>query len=703
MKFKSRIVFLAVIAVSVCISAASQSSQTTQGSQAPKKPAASQSTQKLPAASAAASTGLNNADFDRSCKPCDDFDKFVNGGWVAANPIPGAYPSWGRMNALNDHNQDVLHEILEAASKTKSPDGTIEQKIGDFYAACMDTAKVDADGIHPLDDELGRIAKISDQASLLAEIARLQAMGARAAFAFGSTIDFKNSSEQTGDAVQGGIALPDRDYYTKTDDKSKQLQDAYVTHVQKMFQLAGDGDRSVAEAQTVMQMEKKFAEASMTRVERRDPNAQYHRMGPDELKALTPDIDWQSYFQDIGFAGIRVVNVNQPKFFQQLDASLKDSPIDDWKTYLRWELIHAAAPYLSQPFIDENFSFFGATMTGAKEQLPRWKRCVSATDRELGEALGKKYVEKAFPPAYKARALEMVHNLIDALREDLQTLDWMSAPTKAQALGKLNSIMLKIGYPDKWRDYSAYHVDRASYAANMFHGNEFEFHRDLVKIGQPVDRTEWQLTPPTVNAYYNPQFNEVVFPAGILQPPAFDGKFDDALNYGAMGAVIGHELTHGFDDQGRQFDAQGNLRDWWTPEDAKNFEDRAACIQKEFDAFVVQADLHENGKLVLGEAIGDLGGLVIAHAAFEKTPEAKTAALKDGFTPEQRFFIAYGRVWGGSMRPEMERLLAQTDVHPLARFRVMGALSNIPAFSQAFGCKAGDPMVRSEDQRCRIW
>jgi putative endopeptidase len=703
MRYSSRFVAIMAFAVGVCLSAASQTGQSSQGTQTQKKPASTQSAHKT-APKPAASTGLNNADFDRSCKPCDDFDKFVNGGWVAANPIPAAYPAWGRMNMINDHNQDVLHEILEAAAKTPGPEGSVGQKIGDFYAACMDTAKIDADGIRPLDDELARIAKISDVASLEAEIARLQGMGVRAAFAFGSTIDFKNSSEQTGEAGQGGIALPDRDYYTKTDDRSKQLRDAYVAHVTKMFTLAGDpADRASAEAATIMKMETAFAEASMTRVERRDPNAQYHRMGTDELKALSPNFDWEAYFQDIGFPGIRVVNVAQPKFIQQLDASVKDTPLDDWKVYLRWQLIHAAAPSLSQPFVDENFAFFGTALTGAKEQLPRWKRCVGATDRELGEALGQKYVEKAFPPAYKARALEMVHNLIDALRADLETLDWMSAPTKAQALAKLNAITLKIGYPDKWIDYSAYHVVRSPYMEDVLRGNEFRFHRDLAKIGQPVDRTEWGMTPPTVNAYYNPQFNEVVFPAGILQPPAFDGKYDDALNYGAMGAVIGHELTHGFDDEGRQFDAQGNLRDWWTPEDSKNFDERAMCIQKEFDSFVVEGDLHENGKLELGEAIADLGGLVIAHAAFQKTPEAKTTALKDGFTPDQRFFIAYARVWGGSMRPEMQRLLAQTDEHPLARFRVMGALSNMPPFAAAFGCKAGDPMVRSEADRCRIW
>ena len=705
MKFFSRILLVIAVAVLACISAVPQSGQTAQNPPAPVKSMTPKTSRRVPTKPKAvdAEAGLNPADFDRTCKPCDDFDKFVNGGWVEHNPLPAAYPAWGRMNILSDHNRDVLHEILEEVAKTHTPEGTVEQKIGDFYTACMDSTKIDAAGTHPLDDEMARIAKISDRTSLVAEIARLQGFGVHAAFSFGSTIDFKNSAEQTGGAEQGGIALPDRDYYTKTDDKSKSIQVGYVKHVAKMMALAGDTERADADAQIVMQLETKLAAASMTRVERRDPSSQYHRMGWDELKALTPDFDWEAYFKDLGFAGIRVVNVGQPEFFKQFDARLKDVALDDWKVYLRWELIHTAAPTLSQAFVDENFDFFGKTLTGTQEQQPRWKRCVAATDHELGEALGQKYVERVFPPAAKARALEMVHNLIDAMRADIQSIDWMSAPTRAQALAKLNTLMLKIGYPDKWIDYATYRVNRDSYAGNTFHGNEFAFHRDLVKIGEPVDRTEWQLSPPTVNAYYNPQFNEIVFPAGILQPPMFDPKADDALNYGAIGAVIGHELTHGFDDQGRQFDAQGNLRDWWTPEDAQNFNDRALCIEKQFDAYTVQADLHENGKLVLGESIADLGGLVIAHAAFEKTEEAKSTALKEGFTPEQRFFIAFGRVWGGVSRPEFERMLATADVHPLSRFRGPAAMSNMPEFAAAFGCKAGDAMVRSGEERCRIW
>lgn len=692
-------VTLAILLTLVASTPARQTSQTT-------KPPAQQPVRK-PAAQAVKPEihGLDMADFDRTCKPCDDFYKFVNGGWLARNPIPPAYPGWGRFNELAEHNRDVLHSILDEAAANKSATlGSIEQKIGDFYSSCMDTAKIDAAGIHPLDDELARVAKVSDLASLEAEVAHLQSLGVGAMFEFGSEQDFRDSSEQTGGAQQGGLGLPDRDYYTKTDDASVKLRDAYLAHVSKIFGLMGDPiERATSEAATVMAIETKLAGASMTRVEERDPEAIYHRMSIEQLAAMTPHFDWPAYFRNIGFPGIRVVNAGQPEFFKQLDAQLIAVSLDDWKIYLRWHLIHSAAPYLSAPVVDENFSFFGHTLAGTTEQLPRWKRCVSATDRDLGEALGQKYVEKAFPPAAKERALEMVHNLIDALRADLQTLPWMSPATRLQALTKLNAITLKIGYPDKWRDYSALTVNRGPYVLNNFRSQEFDFRFDLNKIGKPVDRGEWEMTPPTVNAYYNPQLNEIVFPAGILQFPYFDAEADDALNYGGMGAVIGHEMTHGFDDEGRQFDAKGNLRDWWTPEDAANFKERADCVEKQFDAFVVAGDLHENGKLVLGESIADLGGLVIAHAAFEKTHTGKPDTLVDGFTPEQRFFIAYARNWGENARPEFERMLTTTDPHPLSRFRAVAPIENLPEFAAAFDCKAGDPMTRPEDQRCQIW
>lgn len=672
-----------------------------------KTPPAKPATHQAPAAAEQELHGLDVTDIDHSCKPCEDFYHFVNGGWLSnpKNQIPAAYPAWGRVNLLDEHNREVLHGILEeeAANKSAAP-GSIEQKIGDFYASCMDTTKIDAAGLHPLDEELARIAKISDVASLEAEVAHLHGLGSRVMFAFGSTQDFRDSTEQTGEAYQAGLGLPDRDYYTKDDDRSKKLRDGYRAHLAKMFGLMGDTvERSAAETNIVMEIETKLAEASKTRVELRDPETNYHRMSVEDLSSVTPHFDWHAYFRAIGFPGIRVVNAAQPDFMKALDALIVSTPLDDWKVYLRWHLVHSAAPYLSSAFVDENFDFFGHALTGTTEQLPRWKRCVAATDRDLGEALGQKYVAKAFPPSSKARALEMVHNLIDALREDLKTLSWMSPATRLQAITKLNAITLKIGYPDKWRDYSALRVDRGPYVLNNFRSAEFEFRYDLNKIGKAVDKGEWGMTPPTVNAYYNPQLNEIVFPAGILQFPLFDAKADDALNYGAMGSVIGHEMTHGFDDQGRQFDATGNLRDWWTPEDAKNFEARAACVEKQFNAFVVDGDLHENGKLVLGESIADLGGLVIAHAAFMKAHAGKSNAPIDGFTPEQRFFIAYSRDWSENIRPEYERLLTNTDPHPLPRFRAIAPLANMTEFATAFSCKAGDPLARPEDQRCRIW
>jgi putative endopeptidase len=692
--------FIAIVLTVVGAMSARQTSQTAKPPVKQTTPAAVDA-QKAPAEI----HGLDLTDFDRTCKPCEDFYHFVNGGWLSHNEIPAAFPAWGRVNVLNEHNRDVLHEILEAAAANKSNvPGSINQKIGDYYATCMDTSKIDAAGIHPLDDELARIAKISDVASLEAEVARLQTMGVHAMFNFGSLQDFKDSTEQTGGAFQGGIGMPDRDYYTKTDDASAKLRDAYQAHIVKMFGLMGDSDeRSKTEAATVMAIETKLASASMTRTEQRDPEKIYHRMGLDQLAAMTPNFNWPAYFHVIGFPGIRVVNAGQPEFFKALDAQLTAVSLDDWKTYLRWHLVHATSPYLTTAIVNENFDFFGKTLTGTTEQLPRWKRCVSVTDRDLGEALGQKYVAKAFPPAAKARAMEMVNNLIEALREDLKTLSWMSPETRLAALVKLNAITKKIGYPDKWRDYSAVKVDRVSYVQNVMRARQEDFRFDAAKIGKPVDRGEWGMTPPTVNAYYNPQMNEIVFPAGILQFPLFDAQADDALNYGAMGSVIGHEMTHGFDDQGRQFDAQGNFRDWWTPEDAKNFLERANCVQKQFDAFVVSGDTHENGKLVLGESIADLGGLVIAHAAFQKAHAGKSNALVDGFTPEQRFFISFARDWGQNLRPAYELLLTTTDPHPLPRFRAIASLQNMPEYAAAFGCKSGDVMVRQEDQRCRIW
>ncbi|HEY6946811.1 MAG TPA: M13 family metallopeptidase [Candidatus Acidoferrum sp.] len=657
----------------------------------------------LDAAEQPKSWGFDTANLDKTCKPCDDFYKFAMGGWMKANPIPPEYSIWGSFSQLADRNQKNLREILEAAATAKAAQGSNEQKIGDFYASCMDTTAIDAAGAKPIEPDLTQIAAVQTLADLQAETARLQSKGVGVLFRFNSTQDAKDSSQVTGAAFQGGLGLPEREYYLKQDEKSQKLREDYVKHVANMFELLGDSaNTSSQEAATVLKIETALATASMKNTDLRDPDKTYHKMTRAELKTLTPTFSWASYFKAVGHPELNDINVGQPDFFKALDAQLTSTPIADWKTYLRWHLVSTAAPGLSEKFVNEDFDFRGKTLTGAKEIQPRWKRCVQATDRNLGEALGQVYVQKYFPPAAKARALEMVHNLLAALKDDLQTLPWMGPETRTQATAKLEAFAVKIGYTDKWRDYSALKIDRRSHAENLVRAAEFDFARRLNKIGKPVDRTEWGMTPPTVNAYNNSSMNEIVFPAGIMQPPFYDPNADDAVNYGGMGAVIGHEITHGFDDHGSKFDGKGNLKDWWTPEDLKNFQSRAKCVSDQFDGYVVDGDLHENGKLVLGESIADLGGLAIAYAAYEKSLQGKPRPPdRDGFTPEQRFFLGWAQVWGANERLEYARLMANTNPHPLGRFRADGPLSNMAEFAKAFGCKQGDAMVR--EQACKIW
>ena len=646
------------------------------------------------------------AGMDTKTAACADFYQYANGGWLAANPIPAAYPAWGVANVLNEHNRDMLREILEAAAKNVgSHKSNNEQKIGDYYATCMDEAKIEAAGLKPIQAELDRIARVNNQGTLQDEIGHLHSMGLNAGFFSGSTQDAKNAAEVIAGIFQGGLGLPDRDYYIKTDEKSKSIREEYLKHVAKMFELMGDdAAKAASEAQAVMALETKLAEASKTRVERRDPQKNYHRMTLAQMREVAPTFDWPAYFQRIGLSQKADVNVAQPEFFKVFDQQLTATSLADWQTYLRWNLINNAAAYLSTKFVAEDFHFKGTVIQGAKENLPRWKRCVANTDRALGEALGEVYVQKAFPPAAKARALEMVRNLEAALKSDIGTLSWMSDATRKQAIVKLDAFLNKIGYPDRWRDYSALSINRASYVGNRLRFGTFEERRDWAKVGKPVDRMEWGMTPPTVNAYYNPQINEIVFPAGILQPPYFDATADDALNYGGMGSVIGHEMTHGFDDQGAQFDPRGNLANWWSDADLKAFKERAQCIVNQFNAFEVEKGLSENGSLVQGESIADLGGLVVAYAAFQKSMEGKPRPANiDGFSPEQRFFLGYARGWTNNIRPEFARLLVNIDPHPLAKFRVNGPLSNMPQFAAAFQCKEGDPMVRPEKDRCVIW
>jgi putative endopeptidase len=649
------------------------------------------------------SWGFDTVNLDKTCKPCDDFYQFAMGGWMKSNPIPPEYSSWGTFTQLADKNQQNLRQILEAAVSAKAVPGSNEQKIGDFYASCMDSRAIGAAGRSPLDPELAEIAAIKSVADLEAEAERLHRIGVGVLFRFNSNQDAKDSTRVIGSASQGGLGLPEREYYLKEDDKSKQLREAYTKHAAKMLELLGDSAaQSAAEAAAILRIETALASASMKNTDLRDPDKTYHKLTLAELRTLTPDFSWEAYFKAAGHPELKEINVGQPDFFKALDRELTATSIDDWKTYLRWHLVNAAAPGLSDKFVDEDFDFRGKTLTGAKEIQPRWKRCVQATDRVLGEALGQVYVQKYFPPAAKARALEMVHNLIAALRDDFETLPWMGPETRAEATAKLEAFALKIGYTDKWRDYSGLKIDRKSYAENQLRGAEFDFARRLNKIGKPVDRTEWGMTPPTVNAYNNSSMNEIVFPAGIMQPPFYDPNADDAVNYGGMGAVIGHEITHGFDDHGSKFDGKGNLKDWWSPDDLKNFKARAACVSDQFDAYVVDGDLHENGKLVLGESIADLGGLTIAYAAYEKSLAGKPRpADKDGFTPEQRFFLGWTQVWGANERIEYARLMANTNPHPLPRFRGNAPLSNMAEFWKAFGCKKGEPMVR--EQACKIW
>ncbi len=656
------------------------------------------------AADSASSWGFDLSSLDRTCKPCDDFYQLAMGSWMKNNPIPADYSNWGTFTQLADRNQQSLRAILENAAANKAAAaGSSEQKIGDFYASCMNTDAIDAQGLKPLAAEFARMDAMSNGAAILQEIAHLQNEGVRVPFRFESDQDFKDSTQVIGEINQAGLGMPDRDYYLRDDDKSKQLREAYEKHVVKMFTLAGDAPEKAAfEAKTVLALESALAKASMTRVQLRDPDIQYHKMSLVQLQQLAPHTNWKDYFAAAGRPGLAELNVSQPDFLKEVDNQLAAAPLDDWKTYLRWHLLHGAADALPGAFVQENFEFNGKLLTGAKELQPRWKRCVRATDRNLGEALGQIYVQKYFPQQAKARTLEMVHNLLAALRDDLPTLSWMSAETRKAAAAKLEAFAVKIGYPDKWRDYSALQVDRNSYAANFLRGARFETARDLAKIGKPVDRGEWGMSPPTVNAYNNSQLNEIVFPAGILQPPFYDPQADDSVNYGGMGAVIGHEITHGFDDQGAKFDAQGNLKNWWTDQDIKNFQERGDCVAKQFDGYEVEKGLHQNGKLVEGESIADLGGLTIAYAAYEKSLAGKPRPKDvDGFTPEQRFFLGWAQVWGANLRPEFARLLTNTNPHPLPRFRGIAPLSNMAEFARAFGCKKGDAMVR--EQVCKIW
>jgi predicted metalloendopeptidase len=640
---------------------------------------------------------------DTTAKPSADFYEYADGSWLKNTTIPPDHSTLGSFDVLQDNNEKVLHAIAEKAASAANP-GFIEKLVGDFYYSGMDIATVNSAGVTPLKAEFDRIGALQSTADLAPEVARLHRLGAGVCFGFGSEQDPKNSDMMIGGVGQGGLGLPERDYYTRDDDASKKLRDKYVAHVVKMLELAGDPVADApAEAAAVMRLETALAVGSKTAVDLRDPISNYHLTPIADVAKLTPHFDWNAYFAGMGLATPASVDVGQPDFMKALDAQIVSTPLADWKVYFRWQLIDANAPYLSTPFVDENFAFFGTALGGAPQLRERWMRVISVLDADVGEALGQLYVRDAFPPEAKARALAMVTSILQALHERIQGLDWMDEPTRQAALRKLDAYGVKVGYPDKWIDYSTLAIDRGTYVLNVGRAMDFLVRRDMAKIGKHVDRTEWGMTPPTVNCYYDSSRNEIVFPAGILQPPFFDAKADDALNYGAIGSMMGHEMTHGFDDQGRQYDAKGNLADWWTPESAKRFTERAKAIIKQYSEYVPVDNLHINGELSQGENVADLGGIKLSYTAFMKTPEGMSGVKIDGFTPQQRFFLSFASMYKELDRPEILRLWLQTDPHSPGRYRVIGALSNMDEFAKAFDVPEGSPMRRPAADRVDIW
>jgi endothelin-converting enzyme/putative endopeptidase len=650
--------------------------------------------------------GIDLNDLDRKADPCNDFYEFSNGTWRANNPIPASMTRWSKRWAAGESSKDKLKEILEAAAADRAaPRGSTEQIIGDYYGACMDEPRINARGMEPLKPWFARIDAAKDAADLQGIIADLHDILVQDPFAFGGQQDPHKPELVLADIGANGLGLPDRDYYLKTEPRFKEAREKYVAHVVAMFQLAGWNEKqSTAAAQTVMAMETKLAEATLDNVALRDPAATDHNTTFAQLQAMAPHVDWAGYFQHKQIPQNVDLNVDQPKFLTEFDRQLHEDPLPDWKVYLKWHLLNSTASSLSAPFVEEDFAFTGKYLGGTTEMKPRWKRCVESTDQYLGEALGQKYVEKYFPPEAKARMQEMVRNLLAAMRDDILSRPWMSDDTKEKAMAKIATFNPKIGYPDRWKDYSAVEIRRDAFFENTIAGRKFLEQDDRLTIGKPVDRGRWGMTPPTSDAYYNPLLNEIVFPAGILQPPAFDMQAVDAVNYGAIGVVIGHEISHGFDDQGAQYDYLGRLRQWWTEADLKQFQTRAACVSDQFDNYFIEPGVHHNGKLVLGESIGDLGGAKVAFLAYEKSLEGKPRpANLDGFTPEQQFYIAWGQFRGDAVRPEALRTQIQTDPHPFAKYRVIGPLSNLPDFQKAWSCKPDAAMVRIEGKRCDVW
>jgi putative endopeptidase len=644
---------------------------------------------------------------DKSIDPCSNFYQYACGGWRKRNPIPPDQTSWSVYGKLYQDNLNFLRRILEQASSSTIQRDAVTQQIGDFYAACVDEAGIEKSGSDPIAPELDAIAHLNSVRELAPLVARLQmATGGYRSILFrgGSDQDPDDSEHMIASLDQGGLGLPDRDYYTKEDAKSKETRERYVQHVQKIFELLGDNAETAKKnAQTLMRMETALAKASMARVERRNPYNLKHKMEIPGLEELAPNFDWKAYYRVLQYPKIEILNVGDPAFFKQVNAALASEPPANWKTYLRFHVADSSAQYLSAKFVQENFDFYRKYLRGAKEQQPRWKRCVQYTDYMLGEALGQAYVRTVFSPELKQSTLDMVRRIEDAMARRIEQLDWMSPETKQQALTKLQGIRNKIGYPDKWRDYSTLKITRSEFLGNAQRATEFEHRREIAKIGKPVDHGEWMISPATVDAYYNPQMNDINFPAGVLQPPLYDAKVDDAPNYGDTGGTIGHELTHGFDDEGSQFDAKGNLKDWWKKEDREKFDERTKCVSDQYSQYVVVEDVHINGRLTMGEDVADLGGEILAYMAWGSATLSKNLQPVDGLTPEQRFFIGFAQWDCANERPEDLRVRAQTDPHSPPEYRINGVLVNMPEFARAFSCRAGQPMVKPPENVCKVW
>ena len=647
-------------------------------------------------------TGLDARNFDDSTNACVDFFQHADGGWLASNPIPAEYSQWSLDDELRERNLALLREVLETAAKNPGEKGSVTQKIGDFYASALDEKSIDDAGYTPIQPDLDRVAALKTPADVATLVRDWQRAGISVLFDFQPESDMKDPNTVIAYAAQGGLGLPDRDYYLRDDAKSKALLAQYRAHVARMLGLVGVANAD-EQAGWVLDLETQLAKASLDRVALREPLNNYHMVSVREADAMTPHFSWSAFFRTLGRDDVARFSLSHPRFFAAADEALAKVPVSHWQAYLRWHRVDQAAPALSKAFVDESFDFRGRTLRGMKELKPRWKRAIDATNGALGFAVGEAYVQRTFPPEARQRAQALVKNLEVALRARLEKLDWMSAETKKAAYAKLDTLTPKIGYPDQWRDYSALSIRRGSYFDNVRAADVFEANRQIARIGKPLDRSEWGMLPQTVNAYYNPLQNEIVFPAAQLQPPYFDATSDDAINYGGIGAVIGHEMLHGFDDEGSQFDAQGNLRDWWTAQDRKNFDARTDKLVQQFNAYVPIDDLHINGKLTLGENIADFGGLEVAWDAFKLTAQGKGEAKIDGLTPPQRFFLSFAQSWRTQQRPETLRLQVQSNEHAPAKYRVNGPVSNLPQFAAAFQCKAGQPMARPAAVRVDIW